>query len=122
MRRIVHWEVLSDDPQKTLDFYEKAFGWKSEQWGEIPYWLVMTGPEGTPGIDGGVAGPMDEFDQRVVNTIDTDDIDASIAAVEAAGGTVVVPKSAMPMVGWLVYCADPTGIVFGLMQSDESVR
>jgi predicted enzyme related to lactoylglutathione lyase len=37
---------------------------------------------------------------------------------EAAGGTVALPKMAVPGVGWLAYCLDPEGNTFGLMQRD----
>lgn len=38
----------------------------------------------------------------------------------AAGGAVVLPKMAVPGVGWLAYFRDTEGNVFGMMESDES--
>jgi predicted enzyme related to lactoylglutathione lyase len=40
--------------------------------------------------------------------------------VTAAGGKVLLPKTAVPGIGWLAYCADTEGNAFGMMQSDES--
>ena len=37
----------------------------------------------------------------------------------AAGGTVAVPKMAIKGVGWLAYCKDPEGNIFGLMPSNQ---
>jgi len=48
-----------------------------------------------------------------VCTVDVASVDASIATVEASGGTVVLPKMAVPGVGWLVYCKDTEGNIFG---------
>ena len=50
------------------------------------------------------------------------DLDAALQRVESAGGRVVVPKDAVPDVGWLAYARDTEGNIFGLMQSDESAR
>jgi len=57
-----------------------------------------------------------------VNTIDTADIDESIEKVTKDGGKMMVPKMAVPGVGWLAYFADPQGNVFGIMQSDETAK
>jgi predicted enzyme related to lactoylglutathione lyase len=55
-----------------------------------------------------------------VNTIDVTDLDATVHAVTDGGGTIALPKHAVPTVGWLTYCKDTDGNLFGLMQSDPS--
>ena len=56
MPRVVHFELSADDPERAIKFYENAFGWKTEKWaGPMDYWLIMTGPEDEPGIDGGLS-------------------------------------------------------------------
>ena len=47
-------------------------------------------------------------------------VDEYAGKVEANGGKVVVPKMAIPGVGWLVYCQDTEGIVFGITENDPS--
>ena len=32
------------------------------------------------------------------------------------------PQDAVPGMGWLAYCTDPEGHVFGMMQSDTSAK
>ncbi|GAB4415401.1 MAG: VOC family protein [Anaerolineae bacterium] len=118
MPRVVHFEIPARDPQKIARFYRDVFGWTVEKWqGPVEYWLVMTGPEGTPGINGGLYKPEGSF-SGTINTLEVDDLDAYLASVKANGGTVVMDKMAVPSVGWLAYCADVEGTVFGLMQSD----
>jgi hypothetical protein len=53
-------------------------------------------------------------------TIDVDDLDGLLAKVEQGGGgaLVVVPKMAVPGIGWLAYVKDPDGNIFGMMQAD----
>lgn len=118
MPRVIHFEIPAKDPQKIARFYQDVFGWTIEKWpGPVEYWLVMTGPEGTPGINGGLYQPREPF-SGTVNTLEVDDLDAYVAKVKANGGTVVMDKVAVPSVGWLAYCADVEGTIFGLMQSD----
>ena len=38
----------------------------------------------------------------------------------APGGSVAVPLSAVPGIGWLAYVKDPDGNILGLMQSDPA--
>jgi predicted enzyme related to lactoylglutathione lyase len=71
-----------------------------------------------PGIDGGIGGAGGR--DQTTNTIDVPDLDAAVAAVEAAGGTITRPKGPVPGVGWLAYATDTEGTPFGMMQADES--
>ena len=118
MSRITHFEIPADDPERAIKFYEKVFDWQIEKWdGPIEYWLIMTGEEDKPGIDGGLARREDPT-TGVENTIDVKDLDVSLANVKANGGKVIRPKIAVPGVGWMAYIKDTEGNVFGLMESD----
>jgi predicted enzyme related to lactoylglutathione lyase len=120
MARYVHFEHYVEDGQKAVEFYQKAFGWTAEQFGEWPYWLVTTGPGDQPGIDGGISATPAPGGQKVINTIGVDDVDEAVGKAEEAGATVLVGKQAVPGQGWVAYLSDPTGIVFGVFQMDMS--
>ena len=118
MPRLVHFEMNVKDVHKTIAFYESVFGWKFQKWdGPLDYWLIMTGDEKEPGIDGGL-GYEEEGFPKVVNTIDVDEIDDVIKKIEKNGGTIVRPKHAVPGVGWLAYFKDSEGVMSGIMQED----
>jgi uncharacterized protein len=118
MNRPVHFELPASDPEKLAAFFTTVFGWKIQKWdGPMPYWMITTGPADKPGINGGIAQKMNP-DQPVANTIDVADVDAALAAVTAAGGTVAMPKTAIPGIGWLGYFRDPEGNLHGLMQNN----
>jgi uncharacterized protein len=119
MPRVVHFEISADDMDRARTFYETVFGWEFQKWGgEKEYYLVKTGPDDEPGINGGMFKRMGPVGH--VNTVDVTDVDASIATVEANGGKVVMAKMAVPGVGWLVYCKDTEESIFGMMQPDPS--
>jgi predicted enzyme related to lactoylglutathione lyase len=120
MRRVVHFEFSSPDPDRASAFYAALFGWEIQKWdGPAEYWLVNSAHLGERGIDGGILRSMDGSARTIV-TMDVDSIDDMIAKVEAAGGTVVLPKQTIPGVGYQAYCTDPDGTIFGIHQRDAS--
>ena len=122
MPRPVHFEIPSDNPENAIAFYQAVFGWTFQKWdGPMPYWLIITGPEGEPGINGGLL-PRRDPAQPCVNTINVADLDASVTTVTAHGGKCVLPKMAVPGIGWLAYCKDPDGNMFGMMQMDPGAK
>ena len=122
MPRPVHFEIPAEDPARAIKFYEEVFGWKFQKWdGPFPYWTVTTGSDSEPGINGGLM-PSRDGQPRTVNTIQVDDLDAMVKKSIAHGGRNVVPRMPIPGVGWLAYCTDPGGNIFGLMQPDETAK
>jgi len=118
MSRVIHFEIPADDPARAVAFYEKVFGWTTTSWeGPGEYWLVKTGEEGRPGIDGGITRRRAEG-EPVRNTIGVASVDDAVAAIEGAGGTIAMPKSPIPGVGWLAMAVDPEGNPFAVMQPD----
>ena len=54
MPRVVHFEIHADDPERAISFYNSVFDWEFQKWeGPLEYWMIITGAEGTPGINGG---------------------------------------------------------------------
>ena len=121
MLRVVHFELPTDDPERSAKFYRDVFNWKIEKWeGPVDYWLVTTGKDEEPGINGAI-GRRDQM-MGYVNTIDVPSVDDFISKVEASGGEVVMSKQAVPGVGYVAYCKDTEGNIFGLMEEDPSAH
>ncbi|MBK7038179.1 MAG: VOC family protein [Bacteroidetes bacterium] len=121
MSRIIHFEIPATNPEQTIEFYSKTFGWTFTKWGEEEYWLVTTGEDSEHGINGAIIKRRDPS-MPVVNTINVENIDKAIANVEAHGGIIVVPKSSIPTMGHLCYFKDPDGVIHGMMQMDPSAK
>jgi len=60
--------------------------------------------------------------QPCVNTIGVENLDQMVQTVLSNGGSIAVPKMAVPNVGWLTYCKDTEGHVFGMMQNDPGAK
>ncbi len=122
MPRVVHFEIDAKKPDRAIKFYEKVFSWKIKKWeGPVEYYLITTGKESEPGIDGGLSRRT-ESEPSTVNTIDVPSVDEFIKKVEASGGTIIRPKMAVPGVGYMAYFKDPEGNTFGMMENDESAK
>jgi predicted enzyme related to lactoylglutathione lyase len=120
MSRVVHFEINADEPERATRFYAKVFGWTVQKWdGPVDYWLLMTGDEKEPGIDGAIT-PRSDPPEATVMTVDVRSIDECVSNVKENGGTVIVPKMPVPGVGWLAYCKDTEGNTFGMMQADTN--
>jgi predicted enzyme related to lactoylglutathione lyase len=120
--RPIHFEMHSPDPAAAQQFFGEVFGWQFNKWdGPLEYWLITTGDGKHSGIDGGLLRSQDG-QARTVNTLSVEDVDAFVAKVVAAGGTIAVPKMAIAGVGWLAYCIEPTGNLFGIMQDDPAAK
>jgi hypothetical protein len=117
MPRPIHFEIPADNPTRAAKFYEGLFGWKFTKWeGPMEYWIIATG-DGQPGIDGGMM-KRPEPGYPTVNTVDVPSVDEFTAKVTTEGGKIMVPKMAVPGIGWLAYCTDTEGNVFGMMEAD----
>jgi len=103
---IVHVELHSPAPEKTKAFYERVFGWKFEAIPQMNY-TTFTAPS-PPG--GGLMSPMEGMGPMILNYILSTDIEATQRAIQAAGGTVLVPKQEIPKMGWFAIFRDPAGL------------
>ncbi len=129
MTRVVHFEIYAGDIARAKKFYGDVFGWEIKR-SEVSkeYWNITTGNQREPGIDGGLmkrqggepgAGtPISTY----ICTIDVPNIDEYLNKVKKHGGKVTMEKSPIRGVGWYAYCLDTEKNIFGIMQSDTSVR
>jgi predicted enzyme related to lactoylglutathione lyase len=122
MSRVIHFEIPAAEPDRAAAFYGKVFGWKFDKWaGPMEYWMVTTGKDGEPGINGGMMKKPGGI-SSTTNTIGVDSVDGAIAAVLRAGGKNIMPKTPIPTIGYFAYCEDTEGNVFGVMQADPNAK
>ena len=127
MSRVIHFEIHSSQPQVLIEFYRQVFDWQITQWDEMDYWLVSTGPESEPGINGAILPrPVcAQADAQVVNafvcTIAVESIDEALAKSLALGAVLQLPKSAVPAVGYVAYIKDPDGNLLCILEPDMTL-
>ena len=125
----VHFEIQADDLDRAQAFYGAVFGWTFEDYSQFtgsPYFGIVAGAEGEPGINGGLlprpapAPAPEQGTNAYVCTMGTADYDATEAAILEAGGQVALPKYALTGMAWQGYYLDTEGNTFGIHQPDQN--
>jgi predicted enzyme related to lactoylglutathione lyase len=123
MARVNHFEIYTEQPEVVQPFYGEVFGWTFKKFdGPFEYWLITTGAESEPGINGGLTRPRPGQSPRTINTVAVSSLHESIQKIEQCGGKICVPKMPIPKVGWLAYAEDPAGNVFGIIEPDTEAK
>ena len=102
MARLNYVELPVAAVGPVKDFYAGAFGWTFADYG--PDYAATT----TGDVDLGLQGSADERTAALLPVIQVDDLEATLAAVEAGGGTVTQPIFAFPG-GRRFHFTDPSG-------------
>ncbi len=124
MDKMVHFEIPADDMSRATEFYASTFGWQLNTIEEMDYTIAMTTaideatqmPTEPGAINGGMMKRSADTPSPVL-TIGVDSIDDSMKKIEAAGGSVVQPRTEIPDMGAFAYFKDPEGNVLGLWES-----
>lgn len=119
-----YFDLTVRDVGAARAFFEKVLGWRFERF-PMPYeyYRIQAGPKCEPGIDGGTScvkdAPLSDGKPMTQVTVPVADLDEALARIAQAGGSIVEPKTPIPGVGWYASCAEPGGLVFGVVQAGE---
>lgn len=123
--RVVHFQIYADDTNRARIFYESVFGWNMKKLPNVEeeYWLVETGPDTEPGINGAIT----QRKEKLFNTAPTafvciitvDDLDKYLQKVQFEGGEITQQKQFIEGYGWLAYCKDTENNTFGLFETKK---
>jgi predicted enzyme related to lactoylglutathione lyase len=109
-------DLMTSDQAAAREFYARLFDW------EIEVGPAETGYYGTASLGGyrvaGIGAMMGGDHPPVWSTyLATDDVEASVAAAQAAGGSVVSPATDVMEFGRMAFVQAPGGGVVGLWQA-----
>ncbi|MEA2198162.1 MAG: uncharacterized protein QOJ25_2213 [Solirubrobacteraceae bacterium] len=110
---VVHFEVHSRHSAGLRTFYSDLFGWKLGVVPDGSYALVDTDAGGA-GIRGGIAQPAHNV-TGVMFYIQVPDIDAHLARITDAGGSVLMERTESGPITTAIF-ADPDGNAVGLVE------
>jgi predicted enzyme related to lactoylglutathione lyase len=116
MSSIVHFEIPAEDLQRARSFYSQLFGWKIKSMQGMDYMMIDTF-----GLGGGIMKRMHP-DQQIMDYIGVSSVDEYSAKVEKLGGKILVPKKAVPGMGYFVICMDTEDNAFGIWETDSDAK
>jgi len=117
---ICHFEIAADDVEPVRAFYAALFAWRLEPapgQGDS-YVIIRTSQQ--PGAVVGGLHRRSEAQSGVTIHFNVADVEASARKLVELGGAVVVPRTAVPKLGWTLLARDPAGNTVGLFQEDPS--
>jgi uncharacterized protein len=114
----VMFEFIATDQQRLCDFYQAVFGWEFDVVDNFAY--IRFAPRAIEMLGGiGQAEPGIKGREPGRNFyLGTDDLSATLAAVERAGGAVYVPVTDIDGYRFAMF-TDPEGNVVGLLHTPE---
>jgi len=129
MPTIVHFEIPSDNVDRSKKFYSDLFGWNIEKVAPeklpegLEYWAITTTDHnGNNAVAGGMMKRMMPEQQGITNYIDVKSVEEYSSKVEQLGGKVRMAKMAVPGMGYLAVCSDTENNTFGLWGHDTTAK
>ena len=115
---ICHFEIPVDELERAKKFYQDIFSWQITDTGQGGYHLIQTG-EGELG-----GGMMKRVvpEQRPVLYALVESVDEYSKKIQQAGGTIVVPKMAVPTMGYFAQALDTEGNVFAIWEENPQAQ
>lgn len=114
---IVHFEIPANDVERAKKFYQQLFGWEFQAPME-GYHLIQTG-------EGGVGGGMMQRpvpEQRITMYVGVESIDEYLAKAQSLGGTIIMPKTAVPTMGYFAHFLDTEGNTLALWEDNPQAN
>jgi len=127
---IVHFEIPSDDIERSKKFYNELFGWNIENWpghdslSEGMEYLIITTTDdkGNKSVGGGMMKRQNSQHQGITNYIDVKSVQEYSAKVEQLGDKVMIPKKPVPGMGYFAVCLDTENNTFAIWETDANAK
>lgn len=119
----VHWsELMTRDVKTACEFLTRVVGWRFQDFGPgaEPYKVGMAGDRPVCGVLPISDPEYDAIPTAWVAYVHVDDVDASCAEAERAGGSVARAPIAVAGVGRIAIIRDGAGTPLGLITPDTS--
>lgn len=109
-------DLTTSDVDRAQDFYGAVFGWIFEDAGPEYNGYINAAKDGRPVAGLMASRPEMQSPDNWATYLRTADIDATMSAVTAAGGSTCMGPMEIPAQGHMSIATDPSGAFFGLWQ------
>jgi hypothetical protein len=116
--RFVWFDLVTRDPNATLEFYPAVTGWGKTNWdGGTPYTMWTANGSSIGGVMDLPPGP--ENGPHWLAYISSPDLDQTVKLADSLGARVIMPPSSVPSVGRFAVLADPQGARFAVFTPES---
>jgi len=124
--KITHFAIHTDNIERSKSFYEHVFDWGFTAYGPPDFFQIRADQtENSEPIGALQARTYSPVKEKVIGlecTVTVKSVDEIIKRVQNNGGEILMPKTAIPYVGWITKFLDTEGNLLCAMQSDNSAR
>jgi len=123
---MTHFAIHIDDIDRAKGFYDEVFEWGFQSYGQSDFLQIKADKtEGGALIGALQARKYSPVPKRIIGlecTIGVENVDNIIEKVTNNGGQLLMPKTAIPYVGWIAKFLDTEGNLICVMQYDNRAR
>jgi predicted enzyme related to lactoylglutathione lyase len=124
--KMTHFAIHIDNLERAKNFYGQVFDWGFASYGPPDFLQIKADKTETGELIGALQArtysPLKENLIGFECTVTVENVDEIIKRVQANGGEILMPKTAIPYVGWITKFLDTEGNLVCAMQSDNSAR
>lgn len=124
--KLTHFAIHIDNMERAKKFYTGVFEWGFNSYGQDDFLQIKADKSENGELIGAMQSrkysPVPDKIIGLECTIGVENIDEIIEKVKANGGQVLMPKTAIPYVGYIAKFLDTEGNLFCGMQYDNSAR
>lgn len=118
--QLSHFAIFTEDIERAKWFYEKVFSWGFNSYGASDFAQINS----EKGENGQLIGALQDRQyqstkEKVIGfecSINVEDVDAIAGLVAENGGEILMPKTEIPHVGWLIKFQDTEGNIVCAVQ------
>ncbi len=124
--KLTHFAIHIDDIERARNFYEGVFEWGFASYGPPDFLQIKTDKTENGELIGALqSSKYSPVTEKIIGfecTICVENADETIKRVENSGGKIVMPKTAIPYVGWITKFLDTEGNLVCAMEYNNAAR
>jgi uncharacterized protein len=124
--KLTHFALYIDDMERAKKFYGDVFDWGFSSYGQTDLLQIKADKTEKGELIGALQSrnysPIPDKVIGFEGTIGVENLDFTIEKIKNNGGQVLLPKTAIPYVGWIAKFLDTEGNLFCAMQYDNNAR
>ena len=124
--KLTHFAIHVDDIKRAKKFYQGVFDWGFNSYGQSDFLQIKSDKTKNGELIGALQSrkysPVKEKIIGLECSIAVESVDEIIMRIENNGGKILMPKTAIPYVGWITKFLDTEGNLVCAMQYDNSAR
>jgi predicted enzyme related to lactoylglutathione lyase len=124
--RMTHFAIHTDDIERAKKFYDQVFEWGFTSYGPSDFLQIKDDKTERGELIGALQSrkysPLKEKIIGLECTVTVDNVEEIIKRVQNSGGQILMPKTAIPYVGWITKFLDTEGNLVCAMQADNGAK